>query len=181
MSDTDAFDEDNEGVRSLDDLPPWIVPYLAGVVDNHFNLLLRISKSDRRTVGYKPQPSIRYKAEGKAIIDLLERYCAALDIAPRVYEKSETKYPHYRFVISRRDDLEAFLTPLRPYCVGQAEPISLLLDEILPAMERGDHSDEETFLEFMEHADAFRDAAGRANRSKYDLEYFEREWDVSAE
>ena len=172
---------DNQpGSRNLvqgDSLPPWIESYLGGIVDNHFNLVISITSDSNRKVGYKIQHSIRYKAEGQGIIHLLRQYCDSIQVEPRIQHKEDKKYPHYEFVISKRRDIEAFLKPIQPYIINRENAVSLLLQRIIPGLDEGMHGSKESFLDLMEDVDEFRDEAGRANRAKYDYQYFVEVWE----
>lgn len=163
---------------AADTLPEWITPYISGLVDNHFNLLVTIGKDSNRKIGYRIQPQTRYKTEGKGIITILEKYCTSVGISPRIKEKEDTTYTHYEFMISSRTDLSTFIAPLQPYLIVRAEAIEILTDQILPALDEGAHRNKDTFLDLVADIETFRKKAGRANRSKYDLEYFEDEWET---
>lgn len=162
-----------------DDLPEWSHAYVGAIVDNDFNLVVSIAKDSNRAVGYKIQHSLRYKAEGERIVTVLERYCEEIGVDGRVREKSGTKYDHYIFEVTRRDDIATFLEAVRPYILVRATAVDLLVGTVIPALEDGAHGEKETFVELMEHIDAFRAAAGRANRSTYDQAFFQEEWDLS--
>ena len=159
-------------------LPDWIDPYVASLVDNHFSFTITIGKDSKRKIGFRIQQNLRYKAEGDQVIHLLERYCDQIGVSPRITEKPETKYPHYEFVISRRNDVDTFLSKLRPYVLIQEEAVTILLDRILPALERNAHSEKESFIGLMADIEEFRTEVGRANRAKYDYDYFIEEWDM---
>ena len=164
----------------LDDgtLPKWIDPYIASLVDNHFSFTITIGKDSNRKIGFRIQQNLRYKAEGEQIIHLLEGYSDQIGVSPRITEKPETKYPHYEFVISRRNDVYSFLSQLRRYIVMQEAAVTILLDRIIPALERNAHSEKESFLGLMADIEEFRTEVGRANRAKYDRDYFIEEWDI---
>ena len=115
------------------------------------------------------------------VVRLLEQYFARLGISPRVNEQEDTTYEHYEVVISRRDDIRRLLETVRTYILVRKQAVDILLNDILPALDAGAHSEQQSFIELMGDIDAFRNAAGRANRSKYDQEYFINEWEVDPE
>lgn len=155
----------------------WLAPYIAGVVDNHFNLVVTLSEDNNRTIGVRVQPTLRYNFEREATREVLEQYCHRLDITPRVTRK-DTTYEQYEFVIGRRDDIQQFLEPLHPYLVVRADAITILTDDIIPALNEGAHSDKDSFLQLAQTIDTFRQKAGRANRAEYDYEYFKDKWET---
>jgi nitrogen regulatory protein PII len=169
-----------EGVSETDDSPQWIVPYVAALVDVHFDFVIKIGEQESRAVGYKIDHSLEYKAEGESIIHLLEQFLAELGIEPRIQERDETTYEHYELIIGRRDDITTLLEAVRPYLLVRNEAVRILIDEILPAMNAGAHSERDTFVELMGDIEAFREGAGRANRAEYDQDYFRDEWEVDS-
>jgi len=160
----------------MDNSSPWTVPYVAALVDVHFDFVIRIGEQETRAVGFKIGHSLEYKPEGESIIRLLEQFLAELGIDPRIYEQDETTYEQYELIIRRREDIITLLEAVRPYLLVRDEAVSILIDEILPAMNAGDHTDRGSFIELIGRIEEFREIAGRANRGKYDQEYFRREW-----
>ena len=71
------------------------------------------------------------------------------------------------------------LTPLRNQFILKREQVDLLLDEILPRMERGVHHEKKGFLEVMHHVDRFNSYKG-GSRGKYTLEYFQNLWEMDS-
>lgn len=169
-----------EGLGETDDSPQWIVPYVAALVDVHFDFVIKIGEQESRAVGYKIDHSLEYKAEGEPIIRLLEQFLAELGIEPRIREQKETTYEHSELIIGRRDDITTLLEAVRPYLLVRNEAVRMLIDEILPAMDAGAHSERDTFVELMSDIEAFREAAGRANRGEYDQDYFRDEWELDS-
>ena len=90
--------------------------------------------------------------------------------------RSDDSYPSV--VIITRDDVDTFLSRLRPHILIQEAAVTILLDRILPALERNAHSEKESFIGLMADIKEFRTEVGRANRAKYDYEYFIEEWDM---
>ena len=156
----------------------WLLPYVAGVVDNHFNLVVTLSEASSRAVGVRVQPTVRYKFEQDATQRVLNQYCHKIGVDPRM-NKKDTTYGQYEFVIGRRDDIKTFLQPLQPYLVVRDAAVELLIDNIIPALNSGAHGEKESFLQLVQTIDTFRNKAGRANRSKYDYDYFKQKWNLS--
>lgn len=154
----------------------WRVPYIASLVDNHSGLVVSIGKDSNRKIGYKIQLRCRIRIEAEDTAELLENFFEEYDIAVRTKTNTDTEYERYTFVVSRRADLRAFLDILRPYLVARDEAVELLCESIIPGLDSGMHQSRHTFLELMADIEEFREKVGRANRAKYDLEYFQSEW-----
>jgi hypothetical protein len=169
--------------ESVADLPngetQWLTPYVAALVDVHFNLVVSIGQQDTRAIGYKVMPKLQYNTDDQNVIHVLETFFSELGVHPQVREQDDTTYDQYQLVILQRDDIATVLETLRPYLIVRERAVDLLLDEIIPALMSEDHRERETFVELMGDIDAFRKAAGRANRATYDQEYFIDEWDLN--
>lgn len=159
-------------------LPKWVYSYVAGLVDNHTSIVVSVARASNRTVGYRPKQEIRYKTDKRPVIELLKRYCIAQKITPRISKQSGTTYPRFTFELAARDEIIAFLEPLRPYLVCSERPVTLLVDVLLPGLKAAAHTDAPSFLAWMRFLDVFRETFGRANRNKYDYDYFREEFDV---
>jgi hypothetical protein len=164
-----------------DDGPPpeWVHAYVAALIDNHASIIVSIARASNRSLGYRPKQELRYKSDQQPVLELLKQYCAAYDVTPRVTEQSGSTSQRFTVELSARSDIVAFLTPLRPYLQVQERAVTLLLETLIPGLNAGAHSEPETFLIWTQYLDAFREAAGRANRHKYDHEYFREEFDAA--
>ena len=170
-----------DAVCGAESIPDWIPPYVAGVIDNHASFVVSIAQSSRHQLGYRPKQEVRYKEAKQGIFDLLRWFCVEHSITPRITEQSGSTYPRYKFVLSSRSDIVEFLTPLRPYLIRQDAAVRLLLDSVISGLDSGAHSEEESFLAWVRVLEQFRQQSGRANRAKYDFEFFCDEWGVDPE
>lgn len=87
----------------------------------------------------------------------------------------------YRWACNSPDDIERFLEPLLPFLVTEYESSVLMIEQILPRMEDGFHTEKEGFYELMEFVDIVR-ASNPRRRSpelKYDQDYFAEAWSVA--
>lgn len=158
----------------------WLTPYIGALVDNHFNILVKVAKDQQRKIGYRVAPELRWKTEHQAGATLVKEFCVENDISAHVVEKHNQTYTSYEVTITRRNGIRRFIELVRPYTPVREDAITILADKILPAMEDGAHLERESFLEMMRLVSTFREAAGRANRAKYDYEYFQKEWDIES-
>jgi hypothetical protein len=159
-------------------LPEWITPYVAGLIDNHASLVVSISRASNRQLGYRPKQELRYKHEKRAVFDVLEQYCTDHSIDPRITEREGEAYQRYKFVLGSRSDIVDFLAPLRPYLLNQETAVTLLIESLIPGLNNGAHTERGSFLAWVRTLELFQEASGRANRAKYDLEYFCNEWEI---
>jgi hypothetical protein len=158
----------------------WRTPYIAGLVDNHAGIVITVAKRSDSRIGFGIQTQCRIKLSAKESLDLLTSFCEDHDIAYRVDSDRETTYDSYQLIVSRRDSLQTFLQLVVPYLVVRDDAVDLLCETIIPRLNDGDHREKQSFLSLMEDIETFRERVGRANRAKYDLEFFQNEWgDIS--
>jgi len=155
----------------------WRSPYIAGLVDNHASITITIGKQPEGRIGFRIQVQCRIKLSGKDSTDLITEFCDDHDIAYRVDADRETTYDSYQFVVSRRDSLRTFLQLVAPYLIVRDGAVTLLCEKIIPRLNDGYHHEKKTFISLIEDIETFREKVGRANRSKYDINYFRNEWD----
>lgn len=154
----------------------WRTPYIAGLVDNHAGIVITVAKRTESRVGFGIQIQCRIKLSAKEGINILKEYCEENEVAYRIDTNRETTYDSYQFVVSRRDSVQAFLRLVTPYLVARKDAVNLLCETIIPRLNDGDHREKQSFLSLMEDIEAFREKVGRANRAKYDLEFFTDKW-----
>jgi len=173
-----SHDEPDPETAAPDVIPKWQYAYLTGLVDNHANLVVTIGKDADRRIGYRVMVECRIKTERQNTVEFLQSVFNAHELPVRQVVHEEQAYPTHEFVLSQRQAVKRFLKLLRPYVVAREEAIDRLCKTIIPWLEAGKHQQKETFLELMKEVDAFRAAAGRGNRAKYDYEYIANEWDI---
>lgn len=173
-----THDEPNSETADSELIPEWQYPYLAGLVDNHANLVVTIGKDANRRIGYRVMVECRIKTERQNTVEFLQSVFDAHELPVRQVIHEEQVYPTHEFVLSQRQAVKRFLKLLRPYLVAREEAIDRLCETIIPRLEAGKHQEKKTFLELVQEIDAFRAAAGRGNRAKYDYEYIASEWNI---
>ena len=158
----------------------WRCPYIAGLVDNHATVAVTIAKRSKTSIGFGVRTKCRIKLPAAESLAILTAFADEHDIAYRVDTDRDTTYESHQFVISRRQSMQDFLRLLQPYLVVRSEAIELLCETIIPRLEVGDHRSKEPFLSLMQDIESFREQVGRANRTKYDLDFFQNEWGLEA-
>jgi hypothetical protein len=162
-------------MRSADD---WRKPYIAGLVDNHAGVVVTVGKDDNRKIGYRVQSECRIKLESADTKKLLSDFLNEYEIKARVKDRTDTSYDRYEITIGRRSDIREFIELVAPYLIRRKDAMELLATRIIPGLEAGMHQEKASFLELLEDIERFRELVGRANRAKYDLNYFQEEWNV---
>lgn len=157
----------------------WRRAYIAGLVDNHAGVVVTIAKRAETSIGFGVQTECRIKLPAQESVDVLTAVSEEHDIAYRVKTNRDRTYDSYQFVTSRRGDVQEFLRLVQPYLTVRADAVELLCETIIPRLDAGDHRAKSSFLSLMQDIETFREQVGRANRSKYDLEFFENEWGMA--
>lgn len=148
------------------------------MVDNHYGIVVTVGKDTGRAVGYRAGVECRIKLRSEESVELLTQFCDDAGIAYRTKTKTDHTYDGYELVIGRRSAIKEFLERVQPYLVARESAVELLCSTIIPRLEAGDHRERASFLDLMIDIETFREQVGRANRAKYDLEYFPKEWDI---
>jgi hypothetical protein len=176
-TDTSNQVQDNIAVDETD------LAHLAGVFDAAGTLSIHIAKDDSYKNGYKFTAMARMNRPANnndPVIGKLMAYCEDHGISYKLNEKESDRFASrsYEWICQKPDDLERFLRPLMPYLVTHYERAVLMLEEIIPRMQDGLHTEKAGFLDLMEYADAIRESYSRNKDLQYDKSYFENEWSV---
>lgn len=140
---------------------------------------MTIAKRSQTSIGFGVQTECRIKLPAIESVDILTAVCDEHDIVHRVETNRDTTYDSYQFVTSSRSDVQEFLRLIRPYLTVREDAVELLCETIIPRLDAGDHRSKPSFLSLMQDIELFREQVGRANRSKYDLDFFEEEWGMT--
>jgi hypothetical protein len=149
--------------------------YIGGLVDGRATLTVRISKVSSYTLGYTLQPMVKLSKTRPFSIQTVDDWAAKNGIYAEVKE-TETGYT---IDINRQRDIARFLEQLYPYVQDKMEAFEIMLGDVLPAMERGDHYEsKESFVSIVEDVERIRQLTEGKGASKYTAEYFRDEWDL---
>jgi hypothetical protein len=152
----------------------WKYPYVAAVVDFGTNLQVKVEKVNDAAVGYRITPLIYISHPDKLQLGFIDEFCENHGITPRLRETSTT----FRLEIARRDDLRDFLWLVRPYLIARDQPVSILLDRLIPGLEDRKHSDKLGFVQLMHYVDKIREHTHGQGEPKYTEGYFRDEWNI---
>jgi hypothetical protein len=151
----------------------WEYPYVAGVVDFGSSLSVNIEKASDTSVGYRIAPRLYISNTNKTALGFLDVFCRRHGIYPLIRETDTS----YRLEISKRDDLRDFLSLVRPYIIVREEPVSILLNHLIPGLEDRKQSDKGGFIELMGYADLIKESTRAPSDRKYTKQYFQEKWD----
>lgn len=154
--------EDNELVRA----------YIAGVIDSGSSIRVAVRKDQSYSLGYKIVPSIEVRRKEPELPSLLAQWGDAIGIRSELDESEE----YYRWQVNRRDDVKTTLEILEPYLLVYDDAANTILHEIIPRLEKKEHTTKEGFIELMEYVDSVREAVTTRSRTKYDAEHFRELW-----
>jgi len=162
------------------------IAHLAGVLDAAGTVTVRITKNKRYSIGYQYSAIVelsRPANDDDPLLGKLLAYCDEYGARYKLSEQSggDGESKSYRWRCNSPDNIGRFLDPLLPYLVTEYESAVIMIEQIVPRMEDGLHTEKEGFYELMEFADAVRDSNPRSRRRdlKYDQDYFAEAWSVA--
>jgi hypothetical protein len=176
-TDTTNRGQDTLGVNETD------LAHLAGVFDGAGTLSIHIAKDDSYRIGYKFTAMARMNRPANnndPVMGKLMAFCEEYGVSHKLNEVESDRFASksYEWICQKPDSLERFLEKLAPYFVTHYERTVLMLEEIIPRMQDGLHTEKAGFLELMEYADAIRSSYSRNKDLQYDKDYFEELWSV---
>jgi hypothetical protein len=149
--------------------------YIGGLVDGKATVTVRVSKSNSYKLGYNFEPLIRLSKTKPYSIQVVDDWMAKNGIFGNLKETQSG----YTIEMNRQRDIAHFISELYPYVQDKIEPFEIMMDDILPALESGEHlSDREGFLSVLEDIERMRSQTGGKGATKYTVEYFKDEWDM---
>ena len=161
------------------------IAHLAGVLDATGTVTVRVTKNKRYSIGFQYSAVVELSRPANDDDPLLGKLLAYCDEYGARYKLSEAVNENgsksYRWVCNSPDNIERFLEPLLPFLVTEYESAVIMIEQIIPRMNDGLHTEKEGFYELMEFADVVRDSNPRNRRSdlKYDQDYFAEAWSVA--
>lgn len=158
--------------------------YVAGLMDSDGSINMSISESERTPTGYIQQPRcmIGQNHTKSPLLDKLATFAESVGVNYSIQHKSidGKENDRFRFVVKSPVHVKQYLNALRPHLVVKKKQAEIMLEDIIPLMERDEHLHRRGFLKLMNHVDRMNAHKG-GNRGKYNLEYFEDMWGMSLE
>jgi len=154
------------------------IAHLAGVLDAAGRVTVHVHKNDGYRLGYELVPVIRITINTNDELLLGKLYAYADENGVHVKEYERKNASSTVLGVRDRRSIERFLEPMVDYLVTNFEAAMLLLEEILPRIEAGEHLERESFMQLVELVEPIRLPA--RNKQSYDLAYFEDLWSEDA-
>jgi hypothetical protein len=162
------------------------IAHLAGVIDAIGTVTVRVTKNERYSIGYQYSAVVQISRPANADDPLLGKllaYCDEYGAKYKLTEESDDdgKGESYRWACNSPDSIERFLEPMLPYLVTEYESSVIMIEQILPRIEDGLHTEKQGLYELMEFADMVRETnpRRRSPELKYDQDYFAEAWSVA--
>ena len=153
--------------------------YQAGFVDGEGSLSAKVRRNEDSVLDHSVAASFSIKhTEYDEVVEHLTTFCDEIGVDYTVrYAKKENENHSDQFIfrISKRGDLKKYLTELKPHLVLKKPQADIMLDEIMPRLDRNEHTNRRGFLRVMYWVDKLNERKGGL-RGKYNLEYFEDLW-----
>lgn len=154
--------------------------YIAGMLDGNATIAANISKNEDYAHGYGISCRVRLTRNLPFALQFIMDFCTDRGLKAHVKPKSPNNVEgmRYEFTIQENRSIKEFLRMVYPYMHDRPEDAALLSEEIIPAIENGEHLEKESFIGLVKKIDDLRDMNPHVTRAKYDLEYFQEEWDL---
>ena len=153
---------------------PWKYPYVAGIMDFGSNLQARVKKESGARFGHLIHVQIHIESTSPVVMGFLDEFCINHGIEPRVREMEH----NFRLEIAKRDDVRDFLRLVQPFVIPRAEPIKIILDDLIPGLDNRLGNTEDGFLELMGYVDEIRSHTASRREPKYTQDYFRDEFNM---
>ena len=149
--------------------------YIGGLLDGCGSLTVNVRKKNEYAFGFTMEPELSVTKIKPHSIQILDDWAAANGI----YGSASMYNDRYIFRMNRAQDIRRFLELIRPYSKDRSDLVDLLIEEILPELEKGTHRESKgNFIEMMELIDELRSLDVKSKASKYDAEFFQEEWGI---
>lgn len=151
--------------------------YIAGLVDAEGSIGSGVHQDNSAKLEYSLSPHFVFSQANNPGLQKFCKYLEERDISYGRVEQSRdgNRNPVEKISLHGSSNLRAFLTDMKPHLSVKRAQAEIMLNDILPIFERGDHTNRRGFLNVMYHVDRMNAYKGGV-RGKYNLEYFEDEW-----
>ena len=157
---------------------------VAGFFDAEGCIQAQIFSDNTSTVNYgvETKASLGHTTQEAGVEHALVEFCQRIGIEPSLSysEGGENRQDYFSFRVQSKADVETFLRELYPHLIVKKPEAKIMLEEILPRLNRKEHSTKRGFLRVMKWVDRLNSHKG-GKRGKYNLEYFEDKWGMTLE
>lgn len=152
----------------------WEYAYVAGAVDYGCNFSINVKKDDSRKFGYSIVHQLTISNIHRGSIALINEFCREHEIDSKTRPKKDS----YRFEIGNREGIKRFLKLIKPYLVAKHDSAEIMLEHLIPGLERGETKTKQGFIQMVRYVDKIREQRSSRGKAKYDTEYFKEEWNL---
>lgn len=157
--------------------------YAAGFVDAEGHVKTEVAYNETSQTNHTVTAKVSFNqinSKKKLLEERYSEFCERHGIEYKTYSKEidrENWSNMYEFRICKRDSVRRFLEIVHPYLVIKKPQSEIMLNEILPRLERGDHLNRRGFLRVIAYRELMNSYKG-SERGKYNVEYFEDLWGI---
>jgi hypothetical protein len=153
---------------------------VAGTLDAEGWVGMTIASCETMRVGYELRPGVKVtEREHDRLMQALATYCTELGVTCNVRQLDRSDEPgtYYELTVAGQANTRRLLESIRDMVIVKREQVEIMLDEVIPRLERGVHHDRQGFVEVMGHVDRLNAHKG-GSRGKYTQAYFAELWDI---
>lgn len=158
--------------------------YVAGYFDGEGCMACTVFRAEGRRLGFEIQPHPIVSSTDHDVIRKIGDFLLTKNINVKIYNrrrKSPNAQPQKQLLIYGLQNVKRFLILILPYLHTRKRMQTLiLLQQIIPLMERKKHLTKKGFIEIMEYIDLLNDLKGGGKRSIYNANYFRELWGIQA-
>jgi len=151
-----------------------------GFVDAEGSISAKVRENDNCQTGYSlgPVVAVKHSQTSTPLVEKLCEFPESVGVEYTVHKQEMDKEAHadqFVFKITGITNVMHYLRELYPHLVLKKPQAELMVEEILPRMSVGKHTNKRGFLQTMEYIDEMNSMKGGL-RGKYNVEYFEDMW-----
>jgi len=151
---------------------------LAGFLEGDMCINSGVNRHPLSKIDYSINPHITVAQKFSNILEFIKAYLEIKGINSTLIKYKKTKKNYYMLSIYGLENVKKFLNLIFPYMLGSKKlQAHILLEEIIPRIEKGFHLTKEGFFEIMGYVDKMNELKG-GRRGKYNQKYFSKIWNM---
>ena len=157
---------------------------IGGFFDGEGYVGAGIKKTSDYNIGYEFSPNYKIGQTGKMGSEILKEIQIFLKnngIKSNYKEEPETRnnWSDKSYLsIEAQSEVKKFTSEIKKHTRIKEPQIKIMEEKILPIMKRNGHLKKNTFIKIVYWKEKLDSYKGGNNRSKYNVEYFENEWNI---
>jgi hypothetical protein len=147
--------------------------YVAGIFDAKTALKAGPRKDTHYKLDFTITLQLKVTSKNSLIISVVEKWMNQYDISPIIQPRESTT----RLEVTSTEDMKTILEAVEPHLLVQYEQAHIMLNEIIPSIEDGEHrKNKQKFLELVELTERIKELNETWSDRKYDSDYFQDLW-----